>query len=48
MASMAGLIASSCMIGQAIGEITLGFINDRNAILGLGGISSGLMGIFAI
>ena len=37
MASMAGLIASSCMIGQAIGEITLGFINDRNAILGLGG-----------
>lgn len=48
MASMAGLIASSCMIGQAIGEITLGFINDRNAILSLGGIRSGLMGIFAI
>ena len=47
MAAMAGLIASSCMVGQAIGKITLGFINDQNVLLGLGvGISSGLIGIF--
>lgn len=46
MATYAGLIASSCMVGQAVGKILLGMINDRNIVWGLGiGIGGGLLGV---
>ena len=46
IAAVSGLIASSAMIGQAIGKVVLGFINDRSirAATALG-ILSGIVGL---
>lgn len=41
-----GFVSSACMIGQALGKIILGALNDRNVILGMAvGIGGGIIGV---
>ena len=46
MAAYTGLIASSCMAGQAIGKVILGMVNDGSIVGGLClGIGGGVLGV---
>jgi MFS family permease len=46
LAALTGIIASSCMAGQAIGKVILGAINDRSVRGGMTfGIGSGIVGV---
>ena len=46
MAAYTGLIASSCMAGQAIGKVILGMVNDSSIVGGLClGIGGGVLGV---
>lgn len=41
-----GFVSSACMIGQAIGKVLLGALNDRNVKLGMAvGIGGGIIGV---
>ncbi len=46
IAAISGIIASSCMAGQAIGKVVLGAVNDKNAHAGLFlGMGCGFVGV---
>ena len=46
IAALSGVLASSCMAGQALGKVVLGAVNDRSVRAGLGlAVGSGVVGV---